>query len=633
MAGKEESYTRHPLQDQGVDMTTVNAADEKRDEAENERPTWGHKVDFILSCVGFAVGLGNVWRFPYLCYRNGGGAFLIPYFICLVAGGVPVFFLEIFLGQFMSQGGIGCWKICPIFQGIGFATTVICFLLNIYYIIILNWAAYFFGRSFTSLLPWSHCDNPWNTEFCTTNFTKPDTGAANMTNATMDGNMTAFNTTNATLQISPVVEFWENKVLNMSEGVGELGEVQWELAVCLLCVWIVVYFCVFKGVKSTGKVVYFTATFPYVMLTVLLIRGVTLDGAADGLFFYLNPDWERLKDHKVWIDAGTQIFFSYAIGLGCMTALGSYNKFHNDSYKQSILIACVNSFTSLYSGLVVFSVLGFMANEQGLAIKDVAASGPGLVFIAYPRALSLMPLAPLWSCLFFFMIILVGLDSQFVGVEGFVTAVVDMIPYLRRGYNRELFIAGLCVFNFLLGLTMVTNGGIYVFQIFDYYSASGISLLFMSFFECVAIAWIFGVNRFYDSIEIMIGYKPLPWFKICWTVLTPLIAVGIFLFMCVTWSPMEFKHFTGTYYFPTWAEGIGWAMVVIVILCVPVTAVVKICQAKGTFRERWRELTTPQLQYHQLRSKDKLARGLSVDSDPSTPPPPYSSHEQYNTAL
>eukprot|EP00058_Branchiostoma_floridae_P021219 XP_002606709.1 solute carrier family 6, member 8 [Branchiostoma floridae] len=632
MAGNEESYT------DALALTTTNAAatvDEEEEEGSesDKRPTWGHKVDFILSCVGFAVGFGNVWRFPYLCYRNGGGAFLIPYFIFLVAGGVPVFFLEIFLGQFMSQGGIGCWKICPILQGIGFATTVICFLGNIYYIIILNWAAYFFGRSFTSLLPWSHCDNQWNTEYCTTNFTKPDTGAMNMTNATMDGNMTAFNTTNATLQISPVVEFWENKVLNMSEGVGELGEVQWDLAVCLLCVWIVVYFCVFKGVKSTGKVVYFTATFPYVMLTVLLIRGVTLDGAADGLFFYLNPDLERLKDHKVWIDAGTQIFFSFAIGVGCMTALGSYNKFHNDSYKQCFLIAAVNCFTSLYSGLVVFSVLGFMANEQGLDIKDVAASGPGLVFIAYPRALSLMPLAPLWSCLFFFMIILVGLDSEFVGVEGVVTAVVDMIPYLRRGYNRELFIAGMCVFNFLLGLTMVTNGGIYVFKLFEYYSASGIALLFMAFSECVAIAWIFGVNRFYDSIELMVGYRPLVWFKICWTVLTPLIIVGIILFMCVTWSPMEFQHFTGTYYFPTWAEGIGWVMMAMSIICVPVTAVVKMWQAKGTLRERWREVTTPQLQYHQLRDKDKLARGLRFDSDPSTHPPPYSSLQQHDTEL
>jgi solute carrier family 6 GABA transporter-like protein 6/8/11/12/13 len=310
------------------------------------RETWSNKIDFILSCVGFAVGLGNVWRFPYLCYKNGGGAFLVPYFICLVAGGVPVFFLEIALGQFMSQGGLGAWKICPIFQGIGVATTVIVFLLNIYYIIILAWDLYYASHAFTAILPWSHCNNTWNTYRCTESFSGLPT--CNSTNATaMTATVAAVwdNTTDCVTRnftpVDPVVEFWERKILKISDGVDQPGGLVWELAVALLICWVLCYFCVWKGVKWTGKVVYFTATFPYVVLTILLIRGVTLDGAGEGIKFYLKPDFSRLSDAQVWIDGGTQIFFSYAIALGAMTALGSYNKFNNNCYRSWSGIHCL----------------------------------------------------------------------------------------------------------------------------------------------------------------------------------------------------------------------------------------------------------------------------------------------------
>ncbi|XP_066907731.1 sodium- and chloride-dependent taurine transporter-like, partial [Halyomorpha halys] len=194
------------------------------------------------------------------------------------------------------------------------------------------------------------------------------------------------------------------------------------------------------------------------MLTVLLIRGVTLDGAIEGIEFYLKPNFSKLFESQVWIDAGTQIFFSYAIALGCMTALGSYNKFNNDFIKDCLFISIINSCTSIYSGIAVFSVLGFMAKEQNVSIEDVAESGPGLVFIAYPKAVTQMPFSPVWSALFFFMILLMGLDSQFVGVEGFITAVVDIYPqYLRNSKRKKKFIAIICILSYIIGLSMVTN--------------------------------------------------------------------------------------------------------------------------------------------------------------------------------
>uniref|UniRef100_A0A8C2KVX5 Transporter n=1 Tax=Cyprinus carpio TaxID=7962 RepID=A0A8C2KVX5_CYPCA len=472
-----------------------------------DRGQWSNKMEFVLSVAGEIIGLGNVWRFPYLCYKNGGGAFFIPYLIFLFTCGIPVFFLEISLGQFTSEGGITCWrKISPLFEGIGYATQVIVALLNFYYIIVLAWGIFYLSFSFSWNLPWASCNNTWNTDACVEFQRRNESNDQSyLENAT-----------------SPVIEFWERRVLRISSGIEEIGTLHWDLVLCLLLAWVLCYFCIWKGVKSTGKVVYFTATFPYVMLLILLIRGVTLPGASRGIQFYLYPDLGRLADPQVWMDAGTQIFFSYAICLGCLTALGSYNKYNNNCYRDSLALCFLNSGTSFIAGFAIFSILGFMSYEQNVPISEVAESGPGLAFIAYPRAVSMMPISPLWACFFFIMIVLLGLDSQFVCVESLVTAMVDMYPtFFRQKNRRELLILAVAVVSFLVGLIMLTEGGMYVFQLFDYYAASGMCLLFVAIFETVCIAWIYGANRFYDNIEDMIGYRPGPYIKYCWLFFTP----------------------------------------------------------------------------------------------------------------
>uniref|UniRef100_A0A8C7FPW5 Transporter n=1 Tax=Oncorhynchus kisutch TaxID=8019 RepID=A0A8C7FPW5_ONCKI len=527
------------------------------DEAEGkpiQREKWASKLDFILSVAGGFVGLGNVWRFPYLCYKNGGGAFLIPYTIFLFGGGLPVFFLEVALGQYTSEGGITCWeKLCPIFTGIGYASIVIVSLLNIYYIVILAWGLYYLFQCFQPELPWAKCNQPWNTDRCV-----EDTVRKNKTL------MLAANITNFT---SPVTEFWERNVLSISSGIDDIGPLKWDLALCLLAVWIVCFFCIWKGVKSTGKVVYITATFPFVMLIVLLVRGVTLPGASEGIKFYLYPNLTRLQDPEVWIDAGTQIFFSYAICLGAMTSLGSYNKYKYNCYRDCLLLGGLNSGTSFVSGFAIFSVLGFMAQEQGVDIADVAESGPGLAFIAYPKAVSMMPYPTFWAILFFIMLLLLGLDSQFVEVEGQITSLVDLYPAaLRTGYRREIFIAVMCCISYLLGLTMVTKGGMYVFQLFDYYAASGVCLLWVAFFECIAVAWVYGADNFYDAIEDMIGYRPNPWMKWSWTFITPVLCAGCFIFSLVKYKPLTYNK---VYEYPDWSIGLGWSLALASMICIP----------------------------------------------------------------
>uniref|UniRef100_A0AAX7UVT5 Transporter n=1 Tax=Astatotilapia calliptera TaxID=8154 RepID=A0AAX7UVT5_ASTCA len=580
---------------------SVFPAEGCRTEKMTERGQWGNKVEFILSVAGEIIGLGNVWRFPYLCYKNGGGecAFFIPYLIFLFACGIPVFFLETALGQYTSEGGITCWrKICPLFEGLGYGSQVIVALLNIYYIIVLAWAIFFLFHSFTWDLPWASCNNSWNTSktkilyLCLSyKLKKILIGVYDFANTT-----------------SPVIEFWERRVLRISSGIDHIGSLNWDLALCLAFAWVICYFCVWKGVKSTGKVVYFTATFPYVMLLVLLIRGVTLPGASIGIHFYLYPDINRLSDPQVWMDAGTQIFFSFAICLGCLTALGSYNKYNNNCYRDCVALCFLNSGTSFVAGFAIFSILGFMSNEQNVPISEVAESGPGLAFIAYPRAVTMMPFSPLWACFFFIMIVFLGLDSQFVCVESLVTAVVDMYPSVfRRKNRRELFILAVAIVSFFLGLIMLTEGGMYVFQLFDYYAASGMCLLFVAIFQTVCIGWVYGADRFYDNIEDMIGYRPGPAIKYCWLFFTPATCFGTFAFALIKYSPLKYNN---DYVYPLWADGIGWILALSSMLCIPLCMAFKLYNTPGTLRERFVLLSTPSTELPKTKQEQEALHAI-----------------------
>ncbi|XP_078267984.1 sodium- and chloride-dependent neutral and basic amino acid transporter B(0+)-like [Rhinoraja longicauda] len=355
-------------------MGRLSAADGHVGESDEnvERGNWSSKTDYLLSMIGCAVGLGNVWRFPYLAYRNRGGVFLIPYSLMLALVGMPMFFLESSFGQFASRGPVAVWKAVPILQDL------MCNLSVAYgYFDILN-------------TMWLHASNK------------------SYSNGSEVG--VCFQ--------GPSEQYWDKGVLHRSSSLDETGKIVWRLALCLLLGWLMVGAALFKGIKSSGKVVYFTATFPYVVLTVLLIRGLTLEGAWKGIEFYIGgqSDFSKLADAELWKDAATQIFYTMSVGCGSLITLSSYNKFHNNCYRDTITVCVVNCASSVFAGFAIFSVLGHMAHVQNKPVSEIAQSGFGLAFIAYPEALAHLPWAPLWSILFFFMLLTLGLDTQFAGL-------------------------------------------------------------------------------------------------------------------------------------------------------------------------------------------------------------------------
>ncbi|KAM9318640.1 sodium- and chloride-dependent GABA transporter 2-like [Pholidichthys leucotaenia] len=462
------------------------------------------------------------------------------------------------------------------------------------YIILLAWALLYLIFSFSSQLPWASCNNYWNSDVCV------DFSSKNLT----------FHQSNQTNSTSAATEFWERRVLAISGGIEEIGNIRWEVMLCLIAMWTICYFCIWKGVKSTGKVVYFTATFPYVMLLILLIRGLTLPGALQGVMFYLLPEPSRLTDPQVWMEAGSQIFFSYSIGVGILVVLGSYNKHNNNCYKDCLGLCLLNSCTSVVAGFAVFSVLGFMAQKQGVSIEEVAEGGPGLAFIAYPQAVAMMPLPQLWSICFFFMLILLGLDTQFVAMEVVMTSIIDMFPKVMRiTGRREKFLLLLCLTCFFSQLVMVTEGGIYLFQLFDYYACNGTCILFISVFESLAMGWVFGAERICGIIKDMTGMKANPAFKICWLYLTPLVSLGTFICSLVEYIPLTFNHW---YVYPAWAYVMGWVLAFSSILLVPGWALYKLATGTGTLSQRFHHLCQPDPKILLIKNTETELQQLST---------------------
>jgi len=442
-----------------------------------ERLRWRSRTIFIFATIGSAVGLGNVWRFPYLAGKYGGGAFLIPYIIMLLVLGIPLLILEFAIGQRMQLGAIGAFrKIKHRLSSIGFGAILCGFVVCSYYAVVMGWSFLYFIYSFTI---------KWGTD------TK---------------------------------KFFLDEVLHLSTGPEEIGFVVISVLFALVLIWLLIYFSIWKGIKSVGKVVTITMPLPIILLMVLVIRGVTLPGSLEGITYYLKPDFSALLDAEVLAAAASQIFFTLSLAFGIMIAYASYQHHTSDISKNAIVTSVVNSCISIIAGFAVFSTLGYMSYKQGIDIEQLASSGPPLAFIVFPKALSLIPFAPLFAALFFVMLITLGIDSAFSLVEAVTTVISDRYPHIRR-QDISLYV---CIFGFMSGILFTTFAGLYYLDIVDHF-ITHYGLVFIGLLEAIAVGWIYGAEKLRayinDVSEIRIG----KWWTYLVKYIIPILLTGLLI--------------------------------------------------------------------------------------------------------
>jgi NSS family neurotransmitter:Na+ symporter len=471
----------------------------------NEREQWHSRAAFIMAAIGSAVGLGNVWRFPYVAYDSGGGAFLIPYFTALFTAGIPMLILEMGLGQRMQRGApLAFGGIRKPLQWFGWWAAGLSAGIVIYYSTILAWSWVYLWHS--AGLNWGA--NP--------------------------------------------EEFFNQAVLQKSAGPGEIGWPVFSLVIGMALTWLIIYLILRKGVRSVSRVVLITVPLPMLLLAILLIRGLTLPGAMDGIRYYLTPDFSKLAQPAIWLRAYGQIFFSLSLASGVMIGYGSYLGKKAEITNSALITGLANCGTSFFAGFVVFSILGYLAKVQGLSVKAVAeTSGTGLAFVTFPTAISKLPmLNSLFGMIFFVTLLTLGIDSAFALQEAFTTGFYD-----KWRIPTEKLAAIFVLIAFPASLIFVTRGGFYWFDIVDKWICD-FGLVISGLVQCIVVGYLYKVEDFRSYLNTHSEVRLGKWWVWALRYVTPTVLIIILIVNLYTEITKGYENY------PRWATLLGgWGVV------------------------------------------------------------------------
>jgi NSS family neurotransmitter:Na+ symporter len=437
-------------------------------------------MGFIFAAIGSAVGLGNIWRFSYLCYENGGGAFLIPYAIALFVVGIPLMILEMGIGHKLKGSIPLCLaRIAPNWEWVGWwAVISAMFGIMLYYSVVIAWCLNYVFFSFK--LSWG--DDPNN--------------------------------------------FFFNEFLQVSSGPFDMGDIRGLLVLSLLAVWflswLIVYFGIQKGVERANKIF---IPILFLLVAFLVVWSLSLEGAAEGIKVYLTPDWSALAEWKIWIDAFSQIFFTLSLGFGIMVVYASYLPDKTPLIKDASTICIANCLFSFFAGFAVFGTLGYMAHTTGQPIQDVVKESIGLAFVAYPQAISLIPaFAKLFGVVFFLSLVLAGLSSAISLVEAFASAMIDKFEY-----SRGSVVTTTCVIGFLGSMVFTTKGGLFWVDIVDHF-ITHYGLVLIGIFECILVGWVLKASKLREHLLSISDNRLWPVWDFCVKFVTPTILTGLFIY-------------------------------------------------------------------------------------------------------
>jgi len=440
------------------------------------RKRWRSRYAFVMAAIGSAVGLGNIWRFPYVCYQNGGGAFLIPYLIALFTIGIPLLIVEFGVGQWFSSAAPRAFSLVnKKWAWAGWWAIIAALIISIYYSVIMAWCLSYLSHSLN--LAWG----------------------------------------------SDASTFFQ-RFLGKTSSPFVMGELNLQIVFALLFIWTSIYLILYKGVKSIEWVIAATVPLPTILLLVLTIRGITLPGAIDGLEFYLAPNFAKLASPSVWLAAYAQIFFSLSLAQGIMIVYASYLRKHSDITNNAIITALADGGIAFLSGIAVFSVLGYLANITGVPVEEAAGSGIGLAFITYPTAISHLPVAAsLFGAIFFLVLLAFGINSAFSMIESVSEGVVE-----QWGLSKHKITFIICALGFTVSVPLATGAGSYWVDIADHF-VSNFALVFVGLMECIVFGYILGT----EHIRHWVNEVSDVWLGQWWDTLIKFVAPVILVFIAV----------------------------------------------------------------------------------------------------
>ncbi len=406
------------------------------------RESFTGRTAFILVAVGSAVGLGNIWRFPYITYENGGGAFLIPYLVALLTAGLPILLFDYAIGhRFRGSPPLAFKRLHPKAEVIGWFQVGICFLIGIYYAAIVAWAA---------MYTWFSLTQAWGDDaagFFMEEYLQYDGGGTEGSGISVDF----------------------------------VAQVGWPLIV----VWLILLAALAAGVRK-GITMVSMVGLPVLLLMFLVLVGysLTLQGAADGLNALFTPEWSALADPGVWIQAYGQIFFSLSVGFGIMITYASYLKRRSNASGSGLVVGFSNSSFELLAAIGVFAALGFLA--AGAPVGEVADSGLGLAFIAFPTIISEAPASALLGVLFFGSLAIAGLTSLISILEVVVSAVKD-----KTGWSRPAAVAVAGGSSAVISVVLIGGvSGLTILDVVDAFS-NNIGIVGAAFAAVFLVTWVF----------------------------------------------------------------------------------------------------------------------------------------------
>lgn len=460
---------------------------------------------FIFAAIGSAVGLGNIWRFPYVAYENGGGAFIIPYLVALLTAGIPLLFFDYAIGhRFRGSPPMAFRRLSRWTESIGWWQVLICFVIGVYYAAIVAWAAMYVFFSVTKA--WG--DDPEG--FFSSEYLQ------------------------SSGDVAPSLDF--------------VPGVFWPMLAVWLILILVMGFGIRRGVAMASLI---GIPVLVLMFVILVIVALTLPGAADGLNALFTPNWSVLTDPAVWIAAYGQIFFSLSVGFGIMITYSSYLKKRTNLTGSGLVVAFSNSGFEILAGIGVFSALGFMAQASGVQIADVVASGIGLAFIAFPTIISEAPFGALIGVLFFTSLVVAGFTSLISILEVAVSAVKDKLGWGR--WTTVIVVVGLCSITSLLLFSTTT--GLNLLDITDNF-ANQFGIVGAALIAVLVVSGVLGVlDRMVAHLNSVSSFRLGAVFKFLVAVVMPVVLAYIFL------SDVTTKLNEGYGDFPDWfVNTFGWGM-------------------------------------------------------------------------